>query len=108
MHLVVSHSESLRTVLYQVRRHSTRVNTLPFVFRKLRAHRNLTPSGLAKKFGFSERYVRDVENGIRFPSLRYCLLCADLFGANPGWVKTKWAHDAVERFDHRIHERLGI
>ena len=108
MHLVVSRSESHRTGLYQNRRTFTRVNTLPFVFRKLRVHRNLSAAGLAKKFGFTERYVRDVENGIRFPSLRYCLLCADLFGANPGWVKTKWAHDAVERFDHRIHERLGI
>jgi len=108
MHLAYSRSKVVRSGLYQNYKHFTRVNTLPYVFRKLRVHRNLSVGSLAKKFGFSERYVRNIENGSRFASLRYCLLCAELFNANPMWVKSKWANEAVERFSVRVRERLGL
>jgi len=86
----------------------TRPYSLPYIFSKLRIHRNLTRKALGKKFGFSEQYVMEVENGSRFPCLRYCLLCADVFGANPSWVKLKWANAATERFSSRVKERLGL
>jgi DNA-binding XRE family transcriptional regulator len=63
---------------------------------------------LAVKFSVSEEYVSAIENGSKFPSLRFCLMCGDLFGANPGWVKSKWAKEAIERFTSRIMKRLGL
>lgn len=86
----------------------TRPGSLPYVFRKLRIHRNLTKRALAEKFSVSESYVLAVENGSKFPSLRYCLKAAELYGANPMWAKNKWAHEATERFSSRLSRRLGL
>jgi transcriptional regulator with XRE-family HTH domain len=94
--------------LYQKNRALTRPYSLPYIFRKLRIHRNLSRKSLAKKSGFSEQYITGVEDGSRFASVRYCLLCAELFNANPAWVKGKWAHEAIERFSTRVNERLGL
>jgi len=74
----------------------------------MRIHRDLTKRALAYKCGVSEEYVSGVENGSKFPSLRYCLACASLFDANPSWVKTKWAKEAIERFTDRLMKRLGL
>jgi transcriptional regulator with XRE-family HTH domain len=86
----------------------TRPDSLPYIFRKLRTHHNFTKKALAQKFGLSEDYVSQIESGSKFPSLQYCLACGDLFGANPGWVKTKWAHEAIKRFSDRLKKRLEI
>jgi transcriptional regulator with XRE-family HTH domain len=71
-------------------------------------HKNLTKRALAEMFSVSERYVSEVENGSRFPSLRYCLKSGELYGANPMWVKTKWAKEAVNRFSERLLKRLHL
>lgn len=74
----------------------------------MRLYRGLSRGSLSEKFGLSERYISDIETGVRFPSLRYCLLCAGEFGANPNWVKSKYANEAIYRYSSRIRERLGV
>jgi len=74
----------------------------------MRIHRNLTRKALAQRCGVSEEYVFSIENGSKFPSVMYCLKCSDLFGANPSWIKTKWAKEALERFSNRLMKRLGL
>lgn len=108
MHLISYEPKLDHRSLYHKRPALTRVDSLPYVFRKLRIHRNLTISSLANKFGFSEDYVRAIESGSKFPSLKFCLLCAQEFGANPNWVKSKWANDRIEQFSQRLLKRLGL
>ena len=108
MHLVSHGSKIGCHPFYQKRRHLARPDTLPRIFHNLRIHRNLTAAALGKKFGFSEEYVSQIESGSKFPSLNFCLKCADEFGANPSWVKTKWAKEALERFSNRLMKRLGL
>lgn len=108
MHLIQGCNHLLRSPLYRSCGHLSRPNSLPYTFRKLRIHRNLTKKSLAHKFGFTEEYVSAIESGSKFPSLRYCLLCADEFGASVGWVKSKWANEAIKRFSARLMVRLGL
>ena len=108
MHVISGGGDLLHQPLYKIRCPLTRPGSLPSIFRGLRINRNLTKKGLARRFGFTEEYVSAIEAGSKFPSLRYCLLCADEFGANPSWVKTKWAHDAIRRFSDRLMVRLGL
>jgi len=106
MHLISYGPKIVYGQFYQKRSTLTRVDSLPHFFRKMRVHRNLTKGILAAKFGVSKDYVSAVEGGLKFPSLRYCLLCANEFGANPNWVKSKWAHAAIKRFSKRLMRRL--
>lgn len=108
MHSIPGGRASLHVPLYKNRRPLTRPGSLPSIFRSLRIHRNLTKKELAVKFGFCEEYVSGIESGRIFASLKYCLLCAGLFDANPNWVKSKWAGEAVERFSRRLDVRLGL
>ena len=108
MHLIKGQGGHMQTSFYQNSTVLTRPDTLPYIFRKLRTHRNLTKRRIAEKFSVSEGYVRDIENGQKFPSLRYCLKCADEYGANPGWVKSKWAKEAIKRFTDRLNQKLGL
>jgi len=108
MHLISVGGDIKHQPLYKIRYPLTRPGSLPFIFRGLRIHRNLTKRTLARKFGFTEEYVSAIESGSKFPSLRYCLLCADTFGANPNWVKTKWAKESIRRFSDRLMVRLGL
>jgi transcriptional regulator with XRE-family HTH domain len=108
MHLVGGLEGRTFASSYHNRPVLTRPDSLPYVFRKLRIHRNLTKRTLAEKFSVSERYVSDVENGSRFPSLHYCLKAGELYGANPGWVKSKWSQEAIRRFSSRLLRRLGL
>jgi DNA-binding XRE family transcriptional regulator len=86
----------------------TRPDSLPYVFRKLRIHRNLTKRSLAEMFSVSDRYISEIENGSKFPSLSYCLKCGELFGANAQWVKLKWAREATHRYQEKLYGRLGL
>lgn len=108
MHLISYGPKIGHFPFYQKRRLLTRPDSLPCIFRKLRIHRNLTKKALAEKFGFSEEYVSQIESGSKFPSLNFCLKCANEFGANPNWVKTKWSKEAIERFTDRLMKRLGF
>ena len=108
MHLVSYGPKIVYGQLYQKRSTLTRVDSLPHFFRKMRVHRNLTKGTLAAKFGFSKDYVSAVEGGSKFPSLKFCLLCGQEFGANPNWIKNKWARWATKRFTKRIRERLKL
>lgn len=108
MHLIAYGPKLGRSPLYQKRRHLARPDSLPRIFHNLRIHRNLTAAALGKKFGFSEDYVSQIESGSKFPSLNFCLKCAEEFGANPGWVKSKWLKEAIERFSDRLMKRLGL
>jgi transcriptional regulator with XRE-family HTH domain len=108
MHLVSGSSDRLHDPLYQFPKSIARPGTLPDIFHKLRVHKNLSCASLSKLLRVSERYIRDIESGTRFSSLRYCLLCADLFGANPNWVKSKYANEAVFRYSVRLRCRLGL
>lgn len=74
----------------------------------MRQHYNLTKRALAEKCSVSEDYVAAVEACSKFPSLKFCLLCGDLFGANPNWVKNKWANEKVCRFPRRLRMRLDL
>jgi transcriptional regulator with XRE-family HTH domain len=108
MHLVSYGPKIGLKSFYQKQSALTRPDSLPHIFYKLRQNHNLTKRALAEKFSVSEDYVSKVERGSVFPSLDFCLKCADLFEANPGWVKMKWAREAVERFSERIKRRLGL
>lgn len=108
MHLIsyekrgISHKDYLNCLDF------SRVDTLPYIFHKVRIHRNLTKAALAKKILFSQEYVQGVEDGSRFPSLKYCLACGDLFGFNPEWIKVKWLHAFMERVNKRVMSHLGL
>ena len=88
--------------------HLTRPDRLCSIFKALRRNRGLSKSAFAARIGFSVSYVNGVESGGRFPSLQYCFLCAEMFGANPSWVKAKYAKEAVERYSDRVRRRLGL
>jgi transcriptional regulator with XRE-family HTH domain len=108
MHLIPGGCGLLHVPLYKVTKRHSRPGTLPDFFRKMRLYRGLSRGSLSQKFGISEKYISDIETGARFPSLRYCLLCAGEFGANPGWVKSKYANEAIYRYSSRIKKRLGV
>jgi DNA-binding XRE family transcriptional regulator len=108
MHLIHCQPNFQHSLFYQNETVLTRPNTLPYVFHKLRIHRNLTKASLAKKIGFTEEYVSDVEAGSIFPNLQYCLKCGNEFDFNPNWVKVKWANAVIERYSGRLKKKLGI
>lgn len=108
MHLISCQSGSHYTGFYQNESILTRQNSLPYTFRKLRIHRNLTKAALAKKFYVTEDYVSKIESGDLPPSLKYCLQCGEEFGFNPYWIKTKWSNEIIERFSNRLKRRLGL
>jgi len=74
----------------------------------MRIHRNLTRRSLAQRAGVSEDYVAAVESGSKFPSLKFCLMCGQEFGANPNWVKNKWVNERVSRFLRSLRKRLDL
>ncbi len=86
----------------------TRPDSLASIFRRLRQNRCLTRATLAARYGCSEDYVCAVEVGLKFPSLRYYLFCAEVFGANPSWVKSIFHRECVARYSDRLRERLGL
>lgn len=86
----------------------TRIETLPNLFHKLRIYRNLTRKSLAQKFGVPEDYIAKMETGQRLPSLKYCLLCAKEFGANPEWVKRKWFKEMMKGLEERLKKKFEI
>jgi len=108
MHSIQGREEKDFVASYHKCQVLTRPDTLPYVFRKLRIHRNLTKRSLAEMFSVSERYISDVENGSKFPSLAYCLKCGELFGANAQWVKLKWSREAVIRYRKKLYNRMGL
>lgn len=108
MHLIYCQPKFNHTAFYNNEAILTRQNSLPYLFRKLRIHRNLTKQALAKKLDFSEDYISRIETGSRPPSLKYSLMCAQEFGINPYYVKNKWAKEIVERFSERLRRRLGL
>jgi transcriptional regulator with XRE-family HTH domain len=108
MHLVAYGSKIGLKSFYQKRSALTRVDSLPHLFYKLRQNRNLTKRALAAKFSVSEDYVSAIESGSKFPSLNFCLKCAQEFEVNPNYVKSKWAREVIERFSDRLNRRLGL
>jgi len=108
MHVIPGGRYLLHDPLYRKRPDLARANSLPYTFRKLRIHRNLTKKALGNKFGMKEEYISAIECGSKFPSPRYCLLCASEFGGNTQWVKNKWAKEAIERFKDRLFKRLKL
>jgi DNA-binding XRE family transcriptional regulator len=108
MHLVHFQKDPQLLLFYQKRKRLARADSLPYFFYRMRIHRNLTKEALAKKCNVSPEYVTAIENGSKFPSLRFCLCCSEIFNANPGWVKNKWAKEAIERFSSRLMKRLGF
>jgi transcriptional regulator with XRE-family HTH domain len=108
MHLIAYGPKLGHSPPYQKRRHLARPDSLGRIFHNLRIHRNLTAAALAEKFGFSEDYVSAIESGSKSPSLKFCLLCGEEFGANPNWVKNKWANERIRCFSDRTKKRLGL
>jgi len=108
MHLVVYGPKTKVRLFYQKQHYLTRADSLPHIFRKLRQNRNLTKRSLADKFCISEEYVSSIENGSKFPSLRFSIKCAQEFGINSNYVKSKWAREVIERFSDRLKSRLGL
>ena len=108
MHLVSYAPQKKLNPFYQKRTSLARPDSLPHLFCKLRQNRNLTIGSLAAKFGLSEDYVSAIESGSKFPSINFCLKCADEFDINPMYVKNKWAKESIERFGRRLMRRLGL
>lgn len=108
MHLISSNVVKPKIPFYLKAHHLARPDSLCFIFRKLRVNNFMTKGSLAAKFGCSEDYVAAVESGSKFPSLRFVLFCADLFGANASWVKSKYSKECIERFSSRLNKRLGL
>jgi len=108
MHLMKGIEDRCHSRSYHNKQVLTRPDSLAYLFRKLRIHRNMTKRALAEKFSVSEKYVYEVENGYRFPSLRYCLRCGEFFGANSQWVRLQWARQAIDRYADRVYRRLHL
>ena len=108
MHLISTDGAQRLKPFYQNGRPFTRVDSLPYIFRKLRLHHALSKKALAAKCHVSEDYVSRVESGSVFPSIKFCLKCAELFDANPNWVKSKWAKEVTDMFSDRLTKRLGL
>jgi len=108
MHLAYFQEDHHYTKFYKNKGPLARPNSLAFIFHNLRIHRNLTRKALAQKFGVTEEYVSKVEDGLIFPSIKFCLMCGQEFGANPKWVKNKWVNERVDRFSVRLRKRLGL
>lgn len=108
MHLVSHGLFVTHPSFYRKFRVLARRGSLARIFHNLRIHRNLTRKSLAKKFGVTEDHIAAIESGSKFPSLKFCLFCGDLFGANPNWVKNKWVNESTSRFLDRIRKRLDL
>jgi transcriptional regulator with XRE-family HTH domain len=108
MHLISCGPELNHFKPYHKRAQPARPDSLPHLFRKLRQNHNLTKRSIAKNFGVSEDYVSKIESGYEFPSLNFCLKCAQEFDINPNYVKNKWAKEAIGRFTDRLNRRLGL
>jgi transcriptional regulator with XRE-family HTH domain len=108
MHLVGGQDVQHLTGVYHGDVIKARPDTLPFIFQKLRIHRNLTKESLGKKCGVSEKYVSSVESCSRYPSLNFCLQCATEFEINPSWVKEKWVNGRVSKFRDSLFKRLKV
>jgi transcriptional regulator with XRE-family HTH domain len=108
MHLIGGQAVRHFTGVYHGDVIKARPDTLPYIFHKLRIHRNLTKELLAKKCGVSESYVSSVESCSRYPSLKFCLQCGSEFGMNPNWVCVKWANGRVVRYRDALLKRLKL
>ena len=108
MHLIAYGPKLGFKSFYRNRGQLARPDSLPHLFYKLRQNHNLTKRSLAEKFGISEEYVSAIESGSKFPSLNFCLKCAQEFEINPNYVKSKWAREVIERFSDRLNRRLGF
>ncbi len=108
MHLVGGQAVRHFTGVYHDKVIKSRVDSLPYIFHKLRIHRNLSRKSLAKKCGVSESYVYSVESGSIYPSLKFCLRCATEFDMNPNYATVKWANGRVLRFRETLLRRLKI
>ena len=108
MQLVHVNRDLLHVPLYKKARSLSRPDSLSGIFHRLRIHRNLTCKSLALRFGVSEDYVSAIESGSKFPSLKFCLMCAQEFGANPNWVKSKYCNEATIRFSNRLRAKLCL
>jgi transcriptional regulator with XRE-family HTH domain len=83
-------------------------DTLPYLIRKLRINRNYSRQAFALKTGVSVQYLEWIEKGKKPPSLKFCLTCGDLFGANPYWIKRKWYQETLSRIKRNLEDRLGL
>ena len=108
MQLIFSRMEPASPKFYFKSHRFTRPDRLCSIFKALRQNRGMTKSDFAAKIGVSVGYVESVESGRSFPSISYCFLCAGMFGANPSWVKAKYAREAIERYSDRLKGRLGL
>ena len=85
-----------------------RPNSLAGIFSNIRIDRHLSCEDLAIKFHLSLKYVTQIHNGQTFGSLAFFLKCAELFDANPNWVKIKWANESSGLSHNRLLHRLGL
>jgi DNA-binding XRE family transcriptional regulator len=108
MHLIYHGPNIVHPPFYPKRISLSRPDSLCSIFRNLRIHHNLTKGALAEKFSVSKEYVSAIESGSKFPSLKFCLLCGEEFGANPNWVKNKWANERISRFSDVVRRRLDL
>ena len=86
----------------------TRPDSLPYLFRKLRIHRNLSRKAFALKMGVSEEYISWIEEGQKPPSLHFCLRCAEEFDINPQWLKLKWYKETLSRIKQNLERKLEL
>lgn len=108
MHLVWYGQKLAPNPFYPKDQPFTRVDSLAYFIRHMRLHRNLTKRALSCICGVSEDYVSGVESGSRSPSLKFCLTCGALFGANPNWIKNKWVNEKTSRFSDLLRKRVGL
>jgi DNA-binding XRE family transcriptional regulator len=90
-----------------MRKRFPRPGSLAQIFKNIRIDRGLSIDGLACRVQMKSRCVREIEAGSRFPSVKYCLGCASVFGANPSWVMCKLTDERIYRYGNRLRDRIS-
>jgi DNA-binding XRE family transcriptional regulator len=87
---------------------NTKTTSLVHLFHSLRLSRGLTEEDLAKKLSVTTEYISKIEDGSYPASLKYCLACAQEFGANVNWIKIKFFHERVNSFEESLKRKLHL
>ena len=81
---------------------------IPRIMRMMRLGRKMTQTALAAKLLVTPNYIYLLENGRKFPSLKFCIRFAEYFEMNPNWIKTAWLRDYVSWVRVKMESRLGL
>jgi DNA-binding XRE family transcriptional regulator len=89
-----------------MRKRFARPGSLVQIFRSLRIWRSLSIDELSCLIHVQVRCLREIERGTRFPTVKYCVGCASVFGANPSWAMCKLIDERIFRYSNRLRGRV--